>query len=171
MPPVDRKHQRIIITLLTAIGHYAGGHGGEVLTAPFQMRLQELRRGRQPDLIYVGSEQLGQLTTNFLDGPASLVVEVVSAETKVTDTCEKFSEYQIAGVKEYWIIDPDDRKCSFYVLNAAGMYIEQQISANEKYASVVLPGLTIDTRWFWRLRPPGPVEIMNAIALSESEGE
>ena len=54
----------------------------------------------------------------FLDGPADLVIEVISDDSVTRDRVEKFDEYLEAGVREYWVIDPrpGQQRALFYVL-------------------------------------------------------
>lgn len=42
----------------------------------------------------------------YLDGPADLVVGIVSPDSVGRDRGEKFYEYAQGGVPEYWLIDP-----------------------------------------------------------------
>lgn len=56
-------------------------------------------------------------------GPADICIEVVSEERIARDHGEKFAEYEKAGVREYWIVDPLRDTCRFNRLNEAGVYI------------------------------------------------
>jgi Uma2 family endonuclease len=58
----------------------------------------------------------------YVDGPADLVIEVVSPESRVRDRREKFREYQVAGVAEYWLIDPMQKTGEVYALSPSGVY-------------------------------------------------
>ena len=79
-----------------------------MIDAPFLVRLPDpLRRGREPDLIFVRKERLPLLKPTYFDGAPDLVVEVASPESLGRDRGEKFVEYERAGVEEYWLIDPD----------------------------------------------------------------
>lgn len=42
-----------------------------------------------------------------MDGTPDLIVEVTSPESLARDRGEKYVEYEAAGVREYWLIDPD----------------------------------------------------------------
>ncbi|MBI3945813.1 MAG: Uma2 family endonuclease, partial [Armatimonadetes bacterium] len=87
MSPAKREHQNVADFLLRTIADYVEAKGlGEVISAPFQMKLE---RGREPDLIFVATEHLPQLQETFLDGPADLVVEVASEESRSRDRGEK----------------------------------------------------------------------------------
>ncbi|MEZ5301901.1 MAG: Uma2 family endonuclease [Verrucomicrobiales bacterium] len=78
--------------------------------------------GREPDIIFVASENLGRIKNAFLDGPADLAVEVISPESQGRDRGDKFYEYQAGGVREYWIIDPERQVAEFYRLNDRDLF-------------------------------------------------
>src|SRR5262245_58745499 len=56
--------------------------GGKVIPPPFQMKTAPGLPGREPDLLYVAPDHLDRLKTNHLDGPADLVVEVISPKSR-----------------------------------------------------------------------------------------
>ncbi|MDW8290080.1 MAG: Uma2 family endonuclease, partial [Armatimonadota bacterium] len=72
--------------------------------------------GRSPDILFVSQQNLHRLKPTYLDGPADLVVEIISPESEERDRTQKFSEYERGGVREYWLIDPEKRLAEFYVL-------------------------------------------------------
>lgn len=105
------------------------------------MRLAELRRGREPDLLFIAKEHLDRLTEAYLDGPADLVVGIVSPESGPRDRGEKYYEYEAAGVREYWLIDPDRQQAEFYRLNKQKRYELIPLDAQGIYRSEVIAGL------------------------------
>lgn len=118
------------------------------MAPPFQMKLAAT--GREPDLLFLASEHLDRLKKAHLEGPADLVVEVISPESFSGDRGEKFHEYESAGIPEYWLIDPDHEVAEFYQLDARGRY--QLIPADEHgiYRSRVLPGFWLRVTWLWQ---------------------
>jgi Uma2 family endonuclease len=64
---------------------------------------------------------------NFLDFPASLVVEILSAATALKDRHTKFSLYQNFGIKYYLIVDPEKEDAEIYLLQDT-KYILQKFS-------------------------------------------
>lgn len=74
--PASVPHQQIGGLLEILMRIYVETRGlGVVLRAPFAMRLGELRRSREPDLIFLAKKRMNLLTHNYLDGAAELVVE------------------------------------------------------------------------------------------------
>lgn len=77
------------------------------------------------------------------EGVCDICVEEISDATLEEvrrDTCEKKRGYAIAGVKEYYILDPEDRYMHFYRLTAGRRYEEIQPDAAGIIRSNVLPG-------------------------------
>ncbi|OAT79856.1 Uma2 family endonuclease [Desulfotomaculum copahuensis] len=158
LTPAALKHQRIARFLLFLLGAYAGKFEcGEVLPAPFLVRLpQTLRRGREPDILYVGNEKLPLLKETYLDGAPDLIVEITSPESLTRDREEKYVEYEAAGVREYWLIDPDRQQAEFYRLGSNGRYHLHTADDQGDYHAAVLPGFRLQVNWLWREPlPPG----------------
>ena len=135
---------------------------GKVLTAPFQMKLEALRRGREPDLLFVAKERLSLLKGSFLDGPADLAVEIISLESVLRDRGTKYAEYEAGGVREYWIIDADAHRADFFVRDAEGRFQRAREDAAGRYESAVLPGFWMDLNWLWQTPLPTVRGVMRA---------
>lgn len=99
---------------------------------------------------------MGRFTQQYLDGPADLVVEVISPESSGRDRGEKFFEYEMAGVPEYWLIDPQREQAEFYALDEQGRYQLALGGHAGEFISRVIPGLTLDISWLWQ-EPLPPV--------------
>ncbi len=97
--PASYRHQDTADFLVSVLRPFVEIHQlGIVCSAPFQMKLEH---GREPDLLFVAQEHLGRLKETYLDGPADLVVEIVSPESVARDRGDKFYEYSRGGVPEY----------------------------------------------------------------------
>lgn len=153
--PASARHQDIagfleaILRIVTEVGDL-----GKLFQAPFVMRVPERPSGREPDLLFVQRERLHLIKDNFLDGPADLAVEVVSPESIGRDRGDKFVEYERAGIREYWLIDPDRQAAEFYELGIDGRY---RLAPTEGgvFRSKVIPGFWLRPEWLWQtpLRP------------------
>jgi len=148
-------HQKIILFLSTLLHLFVQWFDlGFIRTAPYAMRAKKGGNGREPDLFFVAKEHRSRLTAKFLDGPADLVIEIVSEESVSRDYEIKFHEYQAAGIREYWIIDPRPERqgASFYLLDSTGHY--QAVSTAEGiYFSTVLPNFWLKIAWLWHDEP------------------
>lgn len=158
--PASYPHQDIADFLLSLMRVYVQLRNlGRLLSAPFQMKLEH---GREPDLIFVRQEHLDRLKKTYLDGPADLVVEIVSPESIGRDRGEKFYEYARGGVPEYWLIDPQTQWAEFYQLKEEH-YIPVLSGKEGVYHSAVLSGFWLDVEWLWQEPLPSPIRTLAEI--------
>ncbi|MCS6841107.1 MAG: Uma2 family endonuclease [Roseiflexus sp.] len=167
--PTTEEHQRVVDFLSQLLGLFVRAPRlGIVRGAPFAMRALPDGPGREPDLFFLAEEHKERLTRHELAGPADLVIEVISDDSVALDRDEKFYEYQAAGVREYWIIDPRPGRlrADFYVLDARGRYRAVPPDDNNIYRSTVLPGFWLDVEWLWR-PDPNPLAALGRIVGTE----
>lgn len=166
MSPVSRRHQDIGGFLLTVLRLYVEAHSlGEVFYAEFQMRLRAQKTGREPDILFVATQNLARVQPNYLDGPADLAIEIVSPESIRRDRETKFREYEQAGVGEYWLIDPLVQTAAFYQLAPEGRYQDTPLDAEGRSHSRVLPGLWLRPDWLWQTPLPPTLGIIKQWGL------
>ncbi|GIV21542.1 MAG: hypothetical protein KatS3mg023_3293 [Armatimonadota bacterium] len=159
MSPVSLEHDRIYGFLFSILRIFVSAHDmGTVHSEPFQMKTGRELPGRSPDILFVSRENQHRLKPTYLDGPADLVVEIVSPDSEERDRVQKFAEYQQGGVREYWLIDPQKQQAEFYVLDAAGRYALQAKGGSGEYRSKVLEGLWLRIEWLWN--PPPEIEVL-----------
>jgi Uma2 family endonuclease len=164
--PASEPHQALVDFFVQILGIYVQQRDlGRVLSAPFQMKLSAARSGREPDLIFIAQENLGRLKKTYLDGPADLAIEVVSAESRLRDRGEKLAEYEMAGVREYWLFDPEEQRTDFYVLAADGRYERRRADAQGVYRSEVIPGFWLKEEWLWQDPPPKALAILHELGI------
>ncbi len=150
--PASMKHQDIEQFLNHMVDLYVRKKDlGKVILPPFQMKLEH--SGREPDLIFISKEHLGRLKATYLDGPADLVVEIASPEIVARDRGDKFTEYEAAGIPEYWLIDPDREQADFYQIDSQGHYRSMQTGEQDVYRSRAIPGLWLRVQWLWEIPP------------------
>jgi Uma2 family endonuclease len=118
---------------------------------------------REPDLLFIAQEHLDRCTETRVSGPADLIVEVVSDDSVSRDRSDKFYEYQAAGVREYWIIDPRPgyERADFYVLDTRGRYQPVPIAPDGRYHSTVLAGFWFEVEWVLSATLP---DVLQALA-------
>ena len=153
---VSYTHTEIGAFLVTLLRTFTEDSGtGRVIYAPFQMRLQAVNRGREPDVAVVLTRNVVRILPNYLDGPADLAIEIVSPESEERDRQIKFAEYETCGVTEYWIVDPATRTAEFYVRDSlTGKYAARMHDANGNYESAVLSGFWLTVAWLWQTPLP-----------------
>jgi len=114
-------HQRISGKLYVLIFNYVRQNNlGEVVAAPMDVRLWE-DNIREPDIIFISNEHSDRLNNKCLGVP-DLVIEIISESNKKQDLDEKFSDYEIAGVQEYWIVNPLQKIIEVFTLEN-GTYV------------------------------------------------
>ena len=144
-----RLHQKIVTELTVQFGGYLAGKACEVYVAPFDVRLpgsskkeSEIFDVVQPDISIVCDPK--KLDDKGCLGAPDLIVEVVSKSTASRDHIKKRALYQQAGVREYWVVDPENRLVHVYKL-INGFYSGVEIFETAEPIPVGLfPGFTID---------------------------
>ena len=151
MSPISKEHQDVGLFLLSLMRHFVESrHLGKVCYEPFQMKTGPALPGRAPDILFVANQNLSRLKRLYLEGPADLVVEIISPGSRAVDRGEKFYEYEQGGVPEYWLIDPDRRQAEFYQRGADGIYRLIPAGKDGLYRSKALDGLWLKVDWLWQ---------------------
>ncbi|MDP9356347.1 MAG: Uma2 family endonuclease, partial [Chloroflexota bacterium] len=95
--PPSIRHQDLVLFLGSLLSWYARALGlGRVMVAPFEMRLAPGQASREPDLLFVARSHTDRLAPARLEGPADLVMELISDSSVARDRDDKFYEYQDA---------------------------------------------------------------------------
>ena len=151
MSPVSKEHQLLAAFLAALLQLFVEANKlGLVLTAPFQMKLAVRPSGREPDVIFIARERMGDLKKVYLDGPADLAIEVISPDSRARDRGDKYYEYEQAGVREYWMFDPIRKQAEFYRLGSDGVYSVVAPGDDGIFRSAVLEGLWLKVEWLWQ---------------------
>lgn len=164
--PAKPVHQSISAFLVAIISNFISLFElGQVRYAPMEMRLRGGRSSREPDILFIKQANLHRLNENRLEGPADLVIEIVSDDSVTRDRRDKLKEYQEAGITEYWIVDPRPGKlrADFYRLNEAGQYELFGLDEDERVESQVLPGFWLRPQWLWQSDTLNPMQIFGEI--------
>jgi Uma2 family endonuclease len=116
-PTPKYDHQRHVGQLVIKICNYVDEHNlGEVIISPFDVYFDDLQSAVQPDIIFVSHANRGILKEDgYIHGAPDLIIEVLSGDKK-RDRVMKKSLYERAGVKEYFMVNPADRKMECYTL-------------------------------------------------------
>lgn len=151
MAPISGQHQDIGAFLISVLREFVIRRKlGAVQYEPFQMKPGPSLPGRSPDILFVATANLARLKPTHLDGPADLVVEIISPESRERDRGQKFYEYQEAGIPEYWLIDPERKQAIFYLLGEDRIYRPADIGRDGIFRSIVLKGLWLRVNWLWQ---------------------
>ena len=115
MAPPSRIHQRIVSQVSRIIGNHIESQKGncEVYPAPFAVNLDaDDRDWVEPDISVICDKN--KLTDRGCSGAPDLIVEVVSPSSRRMDYNIKNGLYVSAGVREYWIVDPEKERTTVY---------------------------------------------------------
>lgn len=130
MTTPKRIHQFLVAKLLIKMGnHIERKHGGcHIYPAPFGVRLfADDMTWVEPDILVVCKRD--KLTERGCDGAPDLVVEIVSPSNATHDYFTKLRLYQQAGVREYWIVNPEEEKVTlvnFEDADKSGLYTYEE---------------------------------------------
>jgi Uma2 family endonuclease len=101
----SERHQRIIGFLFGLLLVYVQPKNlGLVLSAPFKVKVRS-GKFREPDLMFLFAQNYHKRQEQFWEG-ADLVIEVVSPDDPDRDIVKKHKEYALAGIREYWLVNP-----------------------------------------------------------------
>ncbi len=146
-PAPNRVHQSILFNFTLQIGRHRGEDTCKMFFAPFDVRLpvQTKRKNSsvvQPDFCIVCDAS--KLDEQGCNGAPDLIVEILSPSNTRHDTDTKFNLYEEAGVKEYWIVQPQQKSILIYVLQD-GKYIGLKPFGEDEFAQGRLfPNLKIE---------------------------
>ena len=160
---VTKRHDNLTKFLVTLLTMFVETKKiGKIHGEPYQMKMTfgDKTKGREPDIFFVKTDNFDRAKEQYFEGAADLVIEVISPESVVRDTEDKFEEYESAGVKEYWIIDPNQRTANFYGYDENGKYKMLPISTDRVFESHVIEGLWVNTDWLWQEELPNLMDIL-----------
>lgn len=115
MAPPTRKHQRILGEIFAAIHEYINTHNGscEVDIAPFAVFLDKDDKNYvEPDISVICNPD--KLTEKGCFGAPDWIIEIVSSGSRRMDYFIKLFKYRTAGVREYWIVNPQKKTITVF---------------------------------------------------------
>jgi Uma2 family endonuclease len=122
-PAPKRSHQKLAGLIFKLIAVYLDCNpSGEVYHAPFDVYLDD-ENIVQPDICFVSTINLSILTEDGAEGVPDMVIELLSPSNAYYDLRAKLQLYEKYGVKEYFIVDPEDNMVIAYKLTE-GRYKE-----------------------------------------------
>lgn len=165
MAPAAVDHDDVVgwlialIKLLLALRPTGSVHGPEVL-----VRLQKIRRKRLPDIAYVSSERRSIVEKTEIVGPPDMIIEVVSPDSIERDWFEKYSDYERAGVREYWVVDRLADRVECYKLSPGGGFRATKLRGG-RLTSSVLRGFHLRPEWVLESELANPLTVLRALGV------
>ena len=114
MAPQTTKHQLLAFSLARKIADYIDKNKGkcQVLLAPFAVFLNEEKNYVEPDISVICDPD--KIDDDGCHGAPDWIIEIVSPESRRMDYMIKLFKYRSAGVREYWIVDPEKNRIIVY---------------------------------------------------------
>ena len=115
-------HQEILMELARQLANFLEGKSCKVYPAPFGVRLFEGENHKPEDVDTVVEPDISVVCDkNKIDqrgckGAPDFVIEIISPSTRRHDRFVKLNLYQRAGVREYWIVDPETKSDRSHVV-------------------------------------------------------
>jgi len=159
--PASNRHEDLFRFLLTLFSGFLDDRGGGIVRGSrFPMRL-DAKWSPEPDILVVTESRQAQLTEQRLEGPADLVVEIVSESDPGLDYREKLPRYRDAGIPEVWIVDRFRQEVVHETQTKEG-YRSETLSSG-RLSSGVIPGFWIEVSWLWQEKLPSTLDCLRKI--------
>jgi len=154
-------HQAILVEMVTQFNIWLRGKPCRVFAAPLDVRLFPEEDNSddtvvQPDLLVVCDR--AKLGKGSVNGPPDLVVEISSPSTPRKEQTLKFEAYLESGVREYWVIEPEEKIVLVHV-HENGHFISYAYKENAVIPSAVLPGFSLELATLWTAVQEGAPEV------------
>src|SRR5260221_3048196 len=151
-PAPTSIHQKVSGRLFLEIGNFLKGKKCQLFSAPFDVRLplspkknsdREITTVVQPDLCVVCDPS--KIDERGCLGAPDWIIEILSRHTSAKDLREKFDVYEEAGVREYWVVHPQEQTILIYSLDEKGKYksLLKPLVSTDSVTPMTLPGLII----------------------------
>ena len=146
-------HQEISGGIFAQFHNYLSGNPCKVYHAPFCVRLtngdekqnEDINKVVEPDISIVCDKS--KIDKKGCNGAPDLIVEVMSPSSIKTDRLIKFNKYEKAGVREYWIVEPDGKLVNVFILQENKRYGRPEIyTEDDKVAVSIFQDLIIDLK-------------------------
>ena len=146
-------HQRIIHNLQMSLGSYLARNPIGILVPGAGVILSD-NNAVIPDLLFIAEERRAEIATgDKITGAPDLIIEVMSpgAENRQRDLIIKRQLYGKYGVKEYWVIDPENQAVEIYRLRGQSLEKIVTLTHEEDLTSPLLPGFQMKAQEIFNL--------------------
>jgi Uma2 family endonuclease len=145
MSAPQTRHQSISRNLTWLLQNFLQGKPCKLFYAPFDVRLcaedeDDSDTVVQPDVVVVCDPS--KLDDKGCKGVPDFIVEILSPGSLRHDRWTKYNLYQRAGVREYWIVDPDAQTIQTHLLEG-GAYAMRIYGDADSVPVTILPGCEV----------------------------
>ena len=147
-PAPSSRHQKISMSFSRQLANFLDEKPCDVYAAPFDVRIprksaddRDIITVVQPDLCVICDKS--KVDQKGCLGAPDIVVEILSPSNNSVELNNKFDLYESVGVKEYWIVSPQDNT---FLVNTLinGKYVPSRLMTSGSYESSVLVGFSLD---------------------------
>ena len=149
MAPPSLPHQAVVLELGRQLGNQLLGKPCKAFVAPIGVRLPKaneanefIRTVFEPDVVVVCDPS--KMDKSGIRGAPDFIIEVLSPSTARFDQIEKRKAYELAGVREFWLIDIPGGVLTIYRQLGELFAAPDIVRAEGVIAVAALPGLTLD---------------------------
>jgi Uma2 family endonuclease len=144
-------HQEVFTELVKQFAVYLTGKPCRVYPAPFCVRLpqggekgeKEVKNVVEPDISIVCDKS--KIDDQGCNGAPDIIIEIISPSSGKKDRVVKFNKYEKAGVQEYWVVEPEQKLVSVFLLQDNRRFSRPEMYTDEDKVKVSLfPDLEID---------------------------
>ena len=145
MSAPNEQHQLILGEIFGQIHYFLRGKTCKVFPAPYDVRLFYRADDSddtvvQPDISVVCDEK--KRGKESCHGAPDLVIEILSPSNNAIEMERKFKLYQEAGVREYWIVNPENKSITVFCFGKKPGF--RTYKSTDTVNVTVLPGLSIN---------------------------
>ena len=137
MPAPSWNHQLVILNLLLLLAPVVQALGGKIVPSPLDVFFPGADPV-EPDIVVIlpGSQAVGG--GRGVAGAPDLLIEVLSPSTRLHDLLTKRALYGRAGVREYWLVDPEQRAVEILTIDRDALHSRQAATGDDVAISPLL---------------------------------
>ncbi|HSF53442.1 MAG TPA: Uma2 family endonuclease [Algoriphagus sp.] len=150
-----RIHQRVSIKMASKLYQFLEGKTCQVYDAPFDVRFpkgskedHKIHDVVQPDICVICDPE--KLDDRGCIGAPDLIIEILSPGNSKIELKHKYELYESNGVKEYWIIHPENQDILIYTLTNGKYVPSPLLTSGDVVESVAVEGFKLDLEEFFK---------------------
>ena len=140
------KHQRVSGDIMIEVNKFVESRNlGEIFHGPLDVVFDN-ENVMQPDILFISKERLDIIGEKNIQGAPDLVIEIISESTAYRDLVQKKKLYARFGVKEYWIVLPEESSVEVYTLKDNTFSLQTTYGRDDTLRSPLLQKLKIELK-------------------------
>jgi Uma2 family endonuclease len=140
------KHQRVSGNIMFQINEFVESRNlGEIFHGPLDVVFDN-ENVMQPDILFISKKRMDIIGEKNIQGAPDLVIEIISESTAYRDLVQKKKLYARFGVKEYWIVIPEESSVEIYSLKDNAFMLHKSYDKEDTVKSPLLQKLKIELK-------------------------